>query len=1646
MRTPTTEYWLLFSNPDFFPSILSSNSLNSSPSSVESAAHCKRLLSTIWKTYSAAQRTEFEETLGQILDHVSSFKSCLLPLLPSSAPCPLAAHHIGSSVQESLIRFFLEMPHLQTRLIVLLLEKLPEYDYRDGELLEENVPKLILSQFRWLPWIENSVSVAEAFLSALSLTSSVALKRDIITWIPETADDAAVGVLVQPLLTMMETEPEMLGACLDTLSNLKLSDEHLVSIQSSATDLLDSVDPDNLPLLVKFLFHVVKTELLPKLFKDLRMKLKLETLPGNRAGTSSDAPGMLVECLKAGLRARQELVTAYVQEFSAFSPKDESGPSSKTPHHHTVLDIWLLVLVHANLPHLRPKIELVLRKKVLNEAVRAQLLTRAISLHPSALRDLYPAVMDLAQMLMQYAYQDTGSSLKLAAVMMYTTLFSVSDALTRQALLSQLMRHVSSSSNAEIQGSLLAFERLVTKHAHTMEPYATQLQALIDFMDGSRLENPHILHLYFIFARLAYPRGPLSFSSESESKPAQFLTMLIMKQLSNPETRYRQMATLGCVAIICTLGAPMPSSSSSSTRSDETLSPKDQENINASTARITEIINSAFEVHTPEALELFLDELSSTLTQRARERPLRKEVIEYLSYVLSQYISSRVGPRSEYVRIGTERGLLQEPVRDRMPTASPLPLEVPNTTVPTNIWCDVFHMWPKNDANYEEAIAAGICFNLDTDDSGYPSTGSPENLATFAAIIRLLFIVHETLGQFTEIFLVFYSCLNLFPRPLMPTNSTLHDFLNRQREKTLESMATQLIHAINITREFLNIATRNSQLSGPEIGIPMEHYIAARTSQLVQLEAYLEEVLHHVPDYPTPTGASSATLPLVYAADILRDTPSASVKAKDGAKKSGTGSKSKKPKFTPATSEMDMDDLGDENGEELPDDEEPDENGEDVESSSKICVPASSSKASARGSADASSSSHGVGSLTKSWGHTGSFDLKKYRRNVLIRVLPRLRSLLPHALNALHQIEDDHMENQMRWMLISDVSEKVLAMAPRKVALNPAKGQKSDPSWLRSFPQHLDCVFEMVPALCSLPRHLALLVISGDLASVGGQNVGQIVSLGGFGSLPLCMHLVNPCLKLLLYILKNIFSMPIFYTKYEKEGGTASFVAQAVAESVLSAFRPADASQELSCRSWTEFVQACFARLVKLADVLSNFEAAVALVEVLEELAASILEDAQAAAHLQEHTSLVAYRLLNRFWCDKPVDATAANSIFGENQKNMPLDGLEKLISCYLGASKLADDHVQPLVQAMAKLVEKMNNAKAVVREAAAAMDEEEGVPEYKTLTRGTLSTFFKVVLARTNRSLASLRCKGVSSSAGNVNGGNEDDGNRNEEEEGAEEGGGVKNLLSAITLALKVCAFCLKRAMPQEVDRVMLGVALRQGKQMVEAFQGKSDWICAQVETYPFEVQHVIKTYQHATRTLQQLCAMVKERQYKQLGALVAPLKRAIEMVISKMRLLSDKHGFGDLVDVKVSASSYSSATNAAIGASTASSSTSSSSNRTSATSSSRGPTKKQQTQNNDKNKNKNSSIDKNAVGGGGVESTDFLEEETPDTDRLHTHINQQEDNTSSSSSSSSSPSSSLSKKRKRPSQIQQDSTTEEADDLHSTNNEPPTKVGKHM
>lgn len=128
----------------------------------------------------------------------------------------------------SLARALLSVPAIQPGLLTLLLEKLPEHFHDGGALggllLQDDVGRLIVSQFRWLDFLVDADSFVEKLVEVLSVAPP-RLKKEIIGSLPEIVGDQSHASVVVALQKLLQEDSEVVVAVLDVLSDLNLNEE-----------------------------------------------------------------------------------------------------------------------------------------------------------------------------------------------------------------------------------------------------------------------------------------------------------------------------------------------------------------------------------------------------------------------------------------------------------------------------------------------------------------------------------------------------------------------------------------------------------------------------------------------------------------------------------------------------------------------------------------------------------------------------------------------------------------------------------------------------------------------------------------------------------------------------------------------------------------------------------------------------------------------------------------------------------------------------------------------------------------------------------------------------------------------------------------------------------------------------------------------------------------------------------------------------------------------------------------------------------------------------------------------------------------------------------------------------------------------------
>lgn len=126
-----------------------------------------------------------------------------------------------------MVRILLLVAPIQPRVQQLLLEKLPEYfgvSGNDPLPFKDDVPRLIVNQFRWLDFVVDADGFIKKLMEVLSI-SPPQLKKEIVGSLPEIIGDQSNGTLVAALDRLLQEDSEVIVPVLDSFSALNLDEQ-----------------------------------------------------------------------------------------------------------------------------------------------------------------------------------------------------------------------------------------------------------------------------------------------------------------------------------------------------------------------------------------------------------------------------------------------------------------------------------------------------------------------------------------------------------------------------------------------------------------------------------------------------------------------------------------------------------------------------------------------------------------------------------------------------------------------------------------------------------------------------------------------------------------------------------------------------------------------------------------------------------------------------------------------------------------------------------------------------------------------------------------------------------------------------------------------------------------------------------------------------------------------------------------------------------------------------------------------------------------------------------------------------------------------------------------------------------------------------
>ncbi|XP_049850758.1 Fanconi anemia group D2 protein-like [Schistocerca gregaria] len=616
-----------------------------------------------------------------------------------------------------------------------------------------------------------------------------------------------------------EPSNDLMPALLDTISNLNFQGQHLAQFHELATDLLDLVEAERVPVVIKFLLHTAPADSMHLLVRRIRKNLNVESLVAENDPSRMENITVIVECFKAGMRVRRDFVHAFVHAFC----------NSTSPSNHSVLDIWLVLIACSVEPELRSKLELTLREKISSRHIETTLLARSVANYGVPLEDFVSILSRWVHALLCHGSADSSSLLQSAATELGLAFFRAfsADAHRRQFLL-----HLSSLAGSEHPGqtdaALSVLSSIIEKFDAETHPHAHSiLSGILDHLDSTNLASGQIFAIYSTAARLVC-QSPESFDGP---QILNHLKVLLQKQTLHPELRYRLTGAIGCAALTSVLGA-------------QTIHPQQLGPANEACAYF---INAGFQLEPPAACCLWADALSQQILDSLHQQnhastsslrpPVAQLLFEESRRFITLYVeASRAGPPNSTLCTWFDM----------------------ESFLSTSVYRDALDGLQKEGGSYRaddySELERKTVLNFHPD--VLLSFDRASQLQKLCSMMRISCLSERICTNQPGLLPLLLSrpSLSLFPKPSTCTPKSVHAHFDGMSAERRDAVAGCLIYAASWVREAINLLTLNSFFRPQKFFsnvIELEKKAAQIYLQiLVQLETWLDHVLESTAEYP----------------------------------------------------------------------------------------------------------------------------------------------------------------------------------------------------------------------------------------------------------------------------------------------------------------------------------------------------------------------------------------------------------------------------------------------------------------------------------------------------------------------------------------------------------------------------------------------------------------------------------------------------------------------------------------------------------------------------------------------------------------------------------------------------------------------------
>ncbi|KAJ4811357.1 fanconi anemia group D2 protein [Rhynchospora pubera] len=468
-----------------------------------------------------------------------------------------------SQNNRSLARILLSVPAIQPQIQQMLLEKLPEHfndtSTQESLSLKDDVARLIINQFRWLDFLVDPTGFAEKLMEVLSVAPS-RIKREIVGLLPEILGDQCHCTVLPALEGLLNEDSELVVSVLDALSDLNLDEELQEQAITIAISCLRTIDFEHMPHLLRFLLLSANQTNVRRIILQIRDHLKFtgptdpssllnKKLKGKCAVNSTDAA--ILDTLRSNLRFKNILCEAILRELKLIDK----------PQYHKAIDVWFLILIHSIGGTLQRSVEKMLKKKVVRECLQVALFDQCIHSHRELVKDHFASFLSVTEYLLS-CKEDKARDF---AIHLFMVLFEeFCDIYSRQEILGILVTHIGSGVSLEVCSALDTMVLLTSKHSEELVPISSHINGILDYLEGFCEDN--LRKVYDIFCHLALCCK--STKDTGTSSIGNELLMIVRKQVSNPDKKYRKMGIIGTLRVVRALGDAHSSGNFSSQKSN----------------------------------------------------------------------------------------------------------------------------------------------------------------------------------------------------------------------------------------------------------------------------------------------------------------------------------------------------------------------------------------------------------------------------------------------------------------------------------------------------------------------------------------------------------------------------------------------------------------------------------------------------------------------------------------------------------------------------------------------------------------------------------------------------------------------------------------------------------------------------------------------------------------------------------------------------------------------------------------------------------------------------------------------------------------------------------------------------------------------